>query len=155
MKIWCVDHACLGWSVHSELFFRKEDAEYRDNHYAAINGAYHKMYQVEDIWGWCGRNFDFVISEVLASRDSDDDFTYIYGMVEELREAAVHCGVREFSADMIIIREDFDNSIRDYALSIAWIDENKGLIHRLYHIEGLDTPYDYPTIVERRSKWQK
>lgn len=153
MKIWCVDYAGLSYHVSSHLFFIKAEAE---DFYESRNhcGNYVKLYQVEDIWGWCARHFDLIINEVITSRDSGDDYTYIWGMVEEIKEAAAHCGLTEFSADMIIIREDFDSKIRDYALSIAWWYEGT-LEHRLYRIEGLDTPYNYPTIVERRSKWEK
>ena len=153
MKIWCFDHASLSYHIHSDLYFSKEEAQERYDAYN-FDGAYRKLYQVEDIWSWCARHFDLIINEVITSRDSGDDYTYIWGMVEEIKEAAAHCGLTEFSADMIIIREDFDSEIRDYALSIAWWYEGT-LEHRLYHIEGIDTPYNYPTITERRSEWEK
>lgn len=153
MKIWCVDHASLNGNIRSYLYFTKAEAQTaynKDN----LDGFYRKMYQVEDIWNWCARHFECVVNEVLCSRDNGDGATLICGMVEELYEAAKHCGVDNFSADMILIREDFDSPQCDYALSIAWMSEGK-LIHRLYHIEGVDIPTNYPTIVERRSKWQK
>lgn len=153
MKIWCVDWSGLGWNIHSELFFNKYKAEECYEKHAS-HGCYAKIRQVEDIWNWCARHFEYVVNEVLCSRDNGDGATLIYGMVEELREAAKHCGVDNFSADMILIREDFDSPQCDYALSIAWMSERK-LIHRLYHIEGVDIPTNYPTIIERRSKWQK
>ena len=79
MKIWCVDHA-LTWNIHSEVYFTKEEAQERYDHYSSIKDAYVKMYQVEDIWGWCGRHFDQVILEILNSRDNGDDSIYIYGI---------------------------------------------------------------------------
>ena len=91
MKIWCVDWSGLSYNIYSNLFFTKAEAELQMD--ALPNsGCYKKMYQVEDIWGWCGRHFDEVILEVLNSRDDGDDAIYIYGLVNELREAAAHCG---------------------------------------------------------------
>ena len=104
------------------------------------------MYQVEDIWGWCGRHFDKVITEVLASRDNGDDFTYIYGLAEELKEAAAHCGLEQFSVDA------FWSSNNDFVLSVAWISEGK-LFHYTDQLDALDARYEHGSIVERRSKW--
>ena len=147
MKIWCVDWAGLSWNIRSELFFTKEEAM---DEYDRRNrcGNYCKMYQVEDIWGWCGRHFDKVITEVLASRDNGDNFTYIYGLEEELKEAAVHCGLEQFSFN------GFWSSDYDFVLSIAWVSEGK-LYHYTDQLDGLGDIYKYPTIVKRRSKWQK
>ena len=154
MKIWCVDHS-LTWSIHSEVYFTKEEAEERYNHYNSIEGAYAKMYQVTDIWGWCARNFEKVLYEIITSRDSGEDYTYIWGMVNEIKEAAEHCGVENFSADMIIAHDDeYDPEYTVYVLSVAWFQDGK-MHHQMYKFYGLDTPYNYPTIVERRSKWQK
>lgn len=153
MKIWCVDHA-LTWSIHSEVYFTKEEAQERYDHYSSIKDTYVKMYQVEDIWGWCGRHFDQVILEVLSSRDSGDDFIFIHGLIEELKEAAAHCGLEQFSADACW-PDGADNRVIDtFVLSVAWISEGK-LFHRIHRFEALDTWYKNPTIVERRSKWQK
>ena len=154
MKIWCVDHA-LTWSIHSDVYFTKEEAQERYDHYSSIKDAYVKMYQVEDIWGWCGRHFEKVLYEIITSRDSGEDYTYIWGMVNEIKEAAEHCRVESFSADMIIAHEDaYDPEYTVYVLSVAWFQDGK-MHHQMYKFYGIDTPYNYPTIVERRSKWQK
>lgn len=147
MKIWCVDHAGLGWDVGSDLYFTKMEAEEKYNQYASINGAYVKLYQVEDIWGWCARNFTKVIDEIITSRDNGDNFTYIRGMANEIREAAVHCGIEQFSVDAFWTESD------DFILSVAWVYEGK-LLHHTFYLDGLDCEYNYSTIVERRSKWQ-
>jgi hypothetical protein len=153
MKIWCVDYAGLSYNISSHLFFDKMEAEdfcESRNHC----GNYVKMYQVEDIWGWCARNFDKVVDEVLSSRDSGDDFVFVHGLVEELKEAAAHCGLEQFSADACW-SDEADNRVTDtFVLSVAWVSEGK-LFHRIYRFEALGTWYNYPTIVERRSKWQK
>ena len=148
MKIWCVDHA-LTWNIHSDVYFTKEEAEERYNHYNSIDGAYAKMYQVEDIWGWCARHFDKVIHEIIASRDNGDNYTYIYGIADEVREAAEHCGVEHCSVDAF-----WADGNDKFVLSVAWFQDGK-LFHYTDCFDGFDTRYDYPTIVERRSKWQK
>ena len=148
MKIWCVDYSGLSHNIYGELFFTKEEAQDRYDSLYAGPGSYRKMYQVEDIWGWCGRHFDQVILEVLASRDNGDNFTYIYNLTNELRDAAAHCGLEQFSADA------FWTSGDDYVLSLAWISEGN-LIHRTFGLDAIDDKYEYPTIVERRSKWEK
>lgn len=154
MKIWCVDHAGLTFNVYSELFFTKEEAQDRYDSLYAGPGSYRKMYQVEDIWGWCGRHFDQVIHEVLASRDSGDDFIFVHGLIEELKEAAAHCGLEQFSADGCW-SDGADNRVIDtFVLSVAWVSEGK-LFHRIHRFEALGAWYKNPTIVERRSKWQK
>lgn len=152
MKIWCVDHA-LTWSIHSEVYFTKEEAQERYDHYSSIKDAYVKMYQVEDIWGWCGRHFNKIINEVIASRDSGDDFIFVHGLVEELREAAAHCGIEMFSADAVWVSELPDRVTDHYALSVAWVSDGK-LNHQMYKFEALGAWYGLPTIVERRSKWE-
>ena len=152
MKIWCVDHA-LTWNIHSDVYFTKEEAQERYDHYSSFKDAYVKMYQVEDIWHWCARNFDQVIHEVIASRDSGDDFIYVHGLVEELKEAAAHCGLEQFNVEACW-SDDADNRVTDtFVLSVAWISEGK-LFHRIHRFEGLGTWYNYPTIVERRSKYE-
>ena len=154
MKIWCVDYSGFNPSINSRLFFTKEEAEDFDKSWS-FDDAYHKMYQVEDIWHWCARNFNQVIHEIIASRDSGEDFTYIWGMVNEIKEAAEHCRVENFSADMIIAHDDcYDPEYTVYVLSIAWFQDGK-MHHQMYKFYGLDAPYNYPTIVERWSKWQK
>ena len=153
MKIWCVDYAGFSPSISSRLFFTKEEAEDFDKSWS-FDSAYHKMYQVEDIWGWCGRHFDQVIHEVLSSRDSGDDFIFVHGLVEELKEAAAHCGLEQFSADACWQTELPDKVTNQFVLSVAWISEGK-LFHRIHHFEALGAWYNYPTIVERRSKWLK
>lgn len=154
MKIWCVDYAGFSPSISSRLFFTKAEAEDFDKSWS-FDDAYHKMYQVEDIWGWCGRNFDQVIHEIITSRDSGEDFTYIWGMVNEIKEAAKHCKLKNFSADMIIAHDDeYDPEYTVYVLSVAWFQDGK-MYHQMYKFYGIDTPYNYPTIVERRSKWEK
>ena len=154
MKIWCVDHAGLTFNIYSDLFFTKEEAQnFYDSLYAGP-GSYRKMYQVEDIWGWCGRHFDQVILEVLASRDSGDDFIFVHGLVAELKEAAAHCGLEQFSADACW-SDEADNRVTDtFVLSVAWTSEGK-LFHRIHRFEALGAWYKKPTIVERRSKWLK
>lgn len=153
MKIWCVDHA-LTWSIHSEVYFTKEEAQEQYDHYSNIKDAYVKMYQVEDIWGWCGRHFDQVIHEVLTSRDSGDDFIFVHGLIEELKEAAAHCGLEQFSADACWQTELPDKVTDQFVLSVAWVSEGK-LFHHIHRFEALGAWYKNPTIVERRSKWQK
>ena len=149
MKIWCVDHAGLGFNIYSELFFTKEEAQdrYDSLEHLSITG-YRKLYQVEDIWGWCGRHFNEVILEVLNSRDDGDDVIYIYGLINELKEAAEHCKLEHFRI------EGFWVNRYEFALNIAWFHE--GQLHMdTRHFDASDKFYDYPTIVERRSKWQK
>ena len=146
MKIWCVDHA-LTWSIHSDVYFTKEEAQERYDHYSSIKDAYVKMYQVEDIWHWCARNFEQVIHEVLTSRDDGNEATFIYGMCNEIREAAHHCGLEKWSVDGFWANEN------QFILSVAWISEDK-LIHHTFSLIGRDDKYNHPTIVERRSKWQ-
>ena len=145
MKIWCVDHAGLSWNIRSDLYFTKEEAQAAYDKYD-IDGFYRKMYQVEDIWGWCARNFDKVIIEVLVSRDDGDEAIYIYGLIDELREAAAHCKLEHFRV------EGFWVNRYEFALNIAWFHE--GQLHmdtRCFYAS--DKRYEYPTIVERRSKY--
>ena len=147
MKIWCVDYSGLSHTISSTLFFTKAEAE---NHYDSLpnTNCYKKMYQVTDIWGWCGRHFDEVILEVLNSRDDGDDAIYIYGLVNELKEAAEHCKLEHFRIEGFWVNE------YEFALNIAWFHE--GQLHMdTRHFDGNDKFYKYPTIVERRSKWQK
>lgn len=147
MKIWCVDYSGLGHTISSTLFFTKAEAE---NHYDALpnTDCYKKMYQVNDIWGWCGRHFNEVILEVLNSRDDGDDAIYIFGLVNELREAAEHCKLEHFRV------EGFWVNRYEFALNIAWFHE--GQLHMdNRHFDASDKFYEYPTIVERRSKWEK
>ena len=148
MKIWCVDHAGLSWNIYSDLFFTKEEAEDKYNHYASIDGMYVKMYQVEDIWGWCGRHFDQVIIEILASRDTGDNSTYIFGLRDEIIKAAEHCGIKQCDVDCFWINR------YEIVLSVAWISEGE-LKHQTRYFRADERAYKYSTIVERRSKWQK
>jgi hypothetical protein len=148
MKIWCVDHAGMSFSIYSDLFFTKEEAQDRYDSLYAGPGSYRKMYQVEDIWGWCGRHFDQVIIEILASRDTGDDSTYIFGLRDEIVEAAEHCGLKQCSV------ECFWMNRYEFVLSVAWISEGE-LKHQTRYFRADDKAYKYPTIVERRSKWQK
>lgn len=148
MKIWCVDYAGLSYHISSHLFFDKMEAE---NFYESRNhcGNYVKMYQVEDIWGWCARNFQKVVNEVIAFRDNGDNFTSVYGMVEELKEAARHCGVEQY--DISAFWLDHDDQ---FVLTVAWFHDGK--LHQYTDcFYGLANVYNYPTIVERRSKWEK
>ena len=148
MKIWCVDYAGLSYHISSHLFFNKIEAE---NFYESRNhcGNYVKMYQVEDIWGWCARNFEKVVNEVIAFRDNGDNFTSVYGMVEELKEAARHCGVEQY--DISAFWLDHDDQ---FVLTVAWFHDGK--LHQYTDcFYGLANVYNYPTIVERRSKWEK
>ena len=148
MKIWCFDHASLSYRIHSDLYFTKEEAQERYDAYN-FDGAYRKLYQVEDIWGWCARNFDKVLQEIVASRDSGDDFTFIYGMANEIREAAIHCGVEQFNVDAF-----WADGNELFILSVCWYHDGK-LRHYTDCFYGIDTYYNYPTIVERRTKWEK
>jgi hypothetical protein len=148
MKIWCVDHAGLTFNVYSELFFTKEEAQDRYDSLYAGPGSYRKMYQVEDIWGWCGRHFDEVIIEILASRDTGDDSTYIFGLRDEIIEAAEHCGLKQCSV------ECFWMNRYEFVLSVAWVSDGN-LKHQTRYFRADDKAYKYPTIVERRSEWQK
>ena len=145
MKIWSVDHAGLSWNIRSDLYFTKEEAQEQFDKYN-IDGFYRKMYQVEDIWGWCARHFDQVILEVLVSRDTGDDAIYVYGLIDELREAAAHCKLEHFRV------EGFWVNRYEFTLNIAWFHE--GQLHmdtRCFYAS--DKRYEYPTIVERRSKY--
>ena len=148
MKIWCVDYAGLSYHISSHLFFDKMEAE---DFYESRNhcGNYVKMYQVEDIWGWCARNFDKVVDEIISSRDDGDGSTFIYGMANEIREAAIHCGVEQFNVDAFWTKGD-----EQFVLSVCWCHDGK-LHHYTDWFYGVDTLYNYPTIVERRSKWEK
>lgn len=147
MKIWCVDYAGLSYHISSYLFFDKMEAE---DFYESRNhcGNYVKMYQVEDIWGWCGRHFNEVILEILASRDTGDDSTYIFGLRDEIVEAAEHCGLKQCSVECFWINR------YEFVLSVAWVSEGE-LKHQTRYFRADDKAYKYPTIVERRSKWQK
>ena len=147
MKIWCVDHAGLGWNISSDLYFTKAEAQATYDKYDS-DCFYRKMYQVHDIWGWCGRHFDEVILEVLNSRDTGDDAIYIFGLVNELREAAEHCKLEHFSVDGFWVNG------YAFCLSVAWFHDGK-LHHSTRHFDASDKFYEYPTIVERRSKWEK
>lgn len=148
MKIWCVDYSGLSYHISSYLFFDKMEAE---DFYESRNhcGNYVKMYQVEDIWGWCGRHFDQVIHEIIASRDNGDNYTYIYGIADEVREAAEHCGVEYCSVDAF-----WADGNDKFVFSVAWLQDGK-LFHYTDCFDGIDTLYSYPSIVERRSEWQK
>lgn len=147
MKIWCVDYSGLSHNIYSSLFFTKAEAELQMD--ALPNsGCYKKMYQVEDIWGWCGRHFNEVILEVLNSRDDGDDAIYIFGLVNELKEAAEHCKLEHFSVDGFWVNQ------YEFCLSAAWFHDGK-LHHSTRHFDANDKFYEYPTIVERRSKWEK
>lgn len=145
MKIWCVDYSGLSHNVYSALFFTKEEAELQMDALPKT-GCYKKMYQVEDIWRWCARNFQEVLAVIIASRDDGDDKIYIYNMCNEIKEAALHCGVLQCSVD------GFWTDEQSFVLSVAWCYDGK-LNHRTWHFDARDDFYEYPTIVERRSKW--
>lgn len=147
MKIWCVDYSGLSHNVYSSLFFTKAEAELQMDALPKTD-CYKKMYQVTDIWGWCGRHFNEVILEVLNSRDDGDDSIYIFGLVNELREAAEHCKLEHFSIDGFWVNR------YEFCLSVAWFHDGK-LHHSTRHFDANDKFYEYPTIVERRSKWEK
>ena len=66
MKIWCVEWSGLSHNIYNELFFTKSEAQ------AAYDRRCHpdcycKMYQVEDIWRWCARNFQEVLTEIIGT----------------------------------------------------------------------------------------
>lgn len=145
MKIWCVDSAVY-YTTHSQLFLTKEEAQ---NEYDQHTHGYCKMYQVEDIWHWCARNFQRVVNEIVALRDNGDGYTLIYNLVNELRETAEHCDVENFSADMIIAREPVDcDDDRVYALGVAWFYENK-LRHMQFLLNGLDYPFEHTPLYKK------
>lgn len=146
MKIWCVDYSGLSHNIYSSLFFTKEEAELQMDALPKTD-CYKKMYQVEDIWGWCSRHFNEVVLEVLVSRDTGDDATYIYGLTSELREAAAHCKLEQFSV------EGFWLGAYEFCLSLAWVSDGK-LYHHTRTFEATDKVYKYPTIVERRSRYE-
>lgn len=148
MKIWCVDQVGMSWRIKSDLFFTKEEAEvfYESRNHC---NNYVKLYQVEDIWGWCARNFDKIVDEIISSRDDGDGSTFIYGMANEIREAATHCGVEQFNVDAFWADDN-----EHFILSVCWYHGGK-LHHYTDWFYGIDTPYNYPTITERRSKWEK
>ena len=145
MKIWCVDWSGLSHNIYSELYFTKEEAERAFQKYRQCE-FYCKMYQVEDIWGWCGRHFDEVILEVLNSRDDGNDSIYIFGLVKELKEAAAHCKLEQYSIDGFWVNEN------EFVLSIAWFHDGK-FHHSTRHFDARDDRYEESTIVERRSKY--
>lgn len=138
MKIWCVDYSGLSHNVYSSLFFTKEEAELQMDALPKT-GCYKKMYQVEDIWHWCARNFKRVVNEIVAERDSGDDFHYVYGLVEELRATAEHCGIEQFNADLVWIDNSYDRHLDDCVLSVAWFYNDK-LEHMMFKLEGCDSP---------------
>lgn len=147
MKIWCVDHSGLDFNVYSELFFTKEEAQDRYDSLEHLSiTSYRKMYQVEDIWGWCGRHFDQVIVEILASRDTGDDSIYIFGLRNEILEAAEHCGLKQYDVECFWVNR------YEFVLSVAWNSED-GLKLQTRHFQASDKAYKYSTIVERRSKY--
>ena len=147
MKIWCIDYSGMSSHIYSELFFTKLEAQAAfENH--NLPNTYCKMYQVEDIWGWCGRNFDQVIHEILSSRDTGDDSTYIFGLRDEIIEAAKHCGLKQCSVECYWINR------YEFVLSVAWISDGS-LKHQTRYFRADDKAYKYPTIVERRTKWEK
>ena len=147
MKIWCVDYSGLSHNIYSNLFFNKAEAELQMD--ALPNtGCYKKMYQVNDIWGWCGRHFHEVVLEVLSSRDDGNGKTYIFNMCNEIREAAKHCKLEKFSVDGFWVNE------HEFVMSVAWMSEEK-FYHYTFHFDARDEIYEYPTIVERRSEWEQ
>lgn len=147
MKIWCVEYAGMNSIINRKLFFTKAEAEDFYDYYG-FEGAYHKMYQVEDIWHWCARHFNEVLYEIITSRDNGDNYTYIYGIADEVREAAEHCGVEHCSVDAF-----WADGNDKFVLSVAWFQDGK-LFHYTDCFDGFDTRYDYPTIIERRTKWE-
>ena len=147
MKIWCVDYSGLGHNIYSNLFFTKAEAALQMDALPNTD-CYKKMYQVNDIWGWCGRHFYEVVLEVLSSRDTGNDAIYIFGLVNELKEAAAHCNLEHFSVDGFWANE------QEFVLSIAWMSENK-LHHLTRHFDASDEIYECSTIVERRSQWEQ
>ena len=147
MKIWCVDHAGLSWNIRSDLYFTKEEAQAAYDKYD-IDGFYRKMYMVEDIWGWCARNFRRVVNEIVALRDSGDNFHYIYGLVEELRETAAHCGVEQFSADLVWGDVSWETEWDTCFMSVAWYHDGK-LEHMNFLLNGIDHPWKYPALYKR------
>lgn len=123
MKIWCVDYAGLNPSIYSKLFLLKEEAEEWDKSWS-FEGAYHKMYQVEDIWGFAARNFERVIANLIESRTSDDGNVRIWNdedvsLNDEIEALAEEVGIKQFSCERW---ETFENpGITIYAFSAAWV----------------------------------
>lgn len=150
MKIWCVDHAGLNPRISSDLYFSKEEAQAAYDKYN-IDGFYRKMYMVEDIWHWCARNFKRVANEIVARRDSGDGFTYIYGLVEELRNTAAHCEVEKFSADLIWADTSWEKDHDVCFLTMAWVQYGK-MEHIYFRLNGCDVPWNFKPIYER--EWE-
>ena len=70
-------------------------------------------------------------------------------MAKEIRDAAIHCGVEQFNVDAFWTKGD-----EQFVLSVCWCHGGE-LHHYTDWFYGIDTPYNYPTIVERRSEWEK
>lgn len=150
MKIWCVDYSCLSWHVSSKVFYSQEEAiEFANS--LQDDDCHRKIYQVDDIWGWCGRNFDKVIVDIIESRDTGD-YICVRGIVAEIAEAAEHCGIKFSSAkmDFVADHEDWD----DYVLSVAWFVDDE-LHHMLYTLEGVNCPSRCHSVVERRNVYEQ
>lgn len=134
MKIWCVDHSGLSWNIHSDLYFTKEEAQAAYNKYD-MDGFYRKMYQVEDIWGWCARHFEHIIERELEDCGLSTGIVDVNRFIQKIREAAVEVGVCEISVKAILTREGFDDDISDFTVSIAWYQDHK-MFHKMYAFEG-------------------
>ena len=146
MKIWCVDHSGVSSHIYNSVFFTKQEAQAAYD--AMPSDCCKKMYQVEDIWRWCARNFYEVLIEIVASRDDGDGRIYIYNMCNEIKEAALHCGLFHCSVD------GFWTDEQGFVLSVAWCYDGE-LKHRTWHFDARDDFYGCPTIVERRSKYEQ
>lgn len=151
MKIWCVSYySGLGYNDSSRLFLTKEEAQ---NFYYNLHSSCEcKMFQTTDIWHWCARHFRRVVNEIVALRDSGDNFTYIYGLVEELRETAKHCGIKEFCADLVWGDVSWEKDSDTCFLSVAWYYDNK-LEHMMFKMEGIDHPFKHTPLYKRG--WEK
>lgn len=135
MKIWCVDYSALSWHISSDLYLTKEEAQCRYD--SLSDNCYRKMYQVEDIWGWCARNFCRVVEEIVASRDSGDGFYYVRDLDDELRAVAAHCKVEEFDVSVMCAESGNDKLLKPYFISVAWYHDGE-LGHMTFGFEGLD-----------------
>ena len=69
-------------------------------------------------------------------------------LVNELKEAAEHCKLEHCSIDGFWVNR------YEFCLSVAWFHDGK-LHHSTRHFDANDKIYEFPTIVERRSKWEK
>ena len=145
MKIWCVDNSNSFYNIHSQLYLTKAEALKAAKEYPVCT-----IYQVEDIWGWCARNFERVIEEVIAKRTEDNGYVCLGGLAEELRETAEHCGIKHFNVKLVC-HDCLDEEVDSYTLTVAWYHQNK-VYNEVYHLTGLE--YFYELIPLYKEGWE-